>query len=587
MIASKSPSYKPSKVSAQYVEECDDFLKLFPHRHDFIWAEHPVPGDRPDWRTESRHPLSDRLILQGLLLYGVRFGNETKYLMLDIDRGSAYHPLKDPFAVPRMVEALERIGLTSYVAISSSYSGGIHLYFPWGGGEADSPATWLDMAAAAAKDLEKSLAIESGEPEPEPEPEFAESASLVSPVGPLPCWAIAAAVEIVLESVGFKIIKGQLEIFPNSRKYDDRTTLYNAHRLPLQAGSYLLNADWEPIWTSKNLFVERWEFASSRNAPTRETIDQIIASKRKEYKRIGHTAQKFLNDLNAEIQNGWTGFGQTNNLIARIAIREYVFGHLFTGRKLQGIELQTRVLGIAIGLPGFRHFCKHVLEIAKRVSEWCNWIETRSKYYRYGGQEDLKTDPGDIPLSENEKRAVDAQGRIVEAVKALIRQRRLPESAADRIEAINSYLKASDRKGVSATTLYKYLPLWHPCHIGESPESLPDESLRAACEDLEPSRSPEPLPDKPLQTEGTNSFYAPFPDLQGGGAYGERAVGGSGGLSTAPNPPSGIEFVRQKLAEIRQRAAQRQVKRWQERAEIPPDENLFAQMRLSVEVVSE
>jgi len=67
------------------------FTEIFPHRFDYIYANHVHPGDRPDWQTESRHPLNDRLIEQGALLYGVRFGAQTSYVMLDIDAGSPYH----------------------------------------------------------------------------------------------------------------------------------------------------------------------------------------------------------------------------------------------------------------------------------------------------------------------------------------------------------------------------------------------------------------------------------------------------------------------------------------------------------------
>ena len=92
----------------EYVQERSNrFLALFPHRHDYIYARHPSPGKRPQWQTESRHPLSDRLIEQGTYLYGVRFGKETQYAMLDIDIGSAYHPRRDPFAFQKLTEALE------------------------------------------------------------------------------------------------------------------------------------------------------------------------------------------------------------------------------------------------------------------------------------------------------------------------------------------------------------------------------------------------------------------------------------------------------------------------------------------------
>ncbi|PZV10009.1 MAG: hypothetical protein DCF22_17575, partial [Leptolyngbya sp.] len=100
----------------QSIQEWEDtFLSLFPHRHDYIWAEHPQPTAKPAWQTESRHPLSDRLILQGSYLYGVRFGPKTNYLLFDIDSGSLYHPRRDPFAIPRLVAALEGLGLVSHI----------------------------------------------------------------------------------------------------------------------------------------------------------------------------------------------------------------------------------------------------------------------------------------------------------------------------------------------------------------------------------------------------------------------------------------------------------------------------------------
>jgi hypothetical protein len=98
-----------------FVHEWDDrFLALFPHRHDYIWAEHSKPGEKPGWQTESRYPLSDRLVKQGSYLYGVRFSGKTKYVLIDIDINSLYHPRQDPFAISRIVAALESLGITKY-----------------------------------------------------------------------------------------------------------------------------------------------------------------------------------------------------------------------------------------------------------------------------------------------------------------------------------------------------------------------------------------------------------------------------------------------------------------------------------------
>ena len=53
---------------SEYVQEAGNaFLALFPFRYSYISAPFPDPGQKPNWMTESRHPLSDRLILQGVL----------------------------------------------------------------------------------------------------------------------------------------------------------------------------------------------------------------------------------------------------------------------------------------------------------------------------------------------------------------------------------------------------------------------------------------------------------------------------------------------------------------------------------------
>jgi len=51
--------------------------------------------------------------------------------MGSIDKGSAYHPTRDRFAWRRLVAALEVLGLVQAVVCTSSYSGGLHLYFPF------------------------------------------------------------------------------------------------------------------------------------------------------------------------------------------------------------------------------------------------------------------------------------------------------------------------------------------------------------------------------------------------------------------------------------------------------------------------
>ena len=127
----REPQRRSRRDHQSLVEWDDAFLQLFSHRFDYLYAPHPDPKATPQWRTERRHPLSDRLIRQGAALYGVRFAPTTQYVMLDLDQSSIYHPQHDRLAVSRMMAALEPLGLVAYVACTSSYCGWMHLYLPF------------------------------------------------------------------------------------------------------------------------------------------------------------------------------------------------------------------------------------------------------------------------------------------------------------------------------------------------------------------------------------------------------------------------------------------------------------------------
>lgn len=178
------------------------------------------------------------MLQEGAYLYGVRFGKQTNYLLLDIDPGSLYHPHHDRFAIPRLLAALEPLGLVEAVAVTSSYRGGLHLYLPF------------------------QTAQET--------------------------WAIAQAVATLLANAGCKLKPGQLELFPNPKPYSEAPSLYAAHRLPLQAGSYLLNRDLQPIYGEQTTFVQRWQFAQQRNAIDPRTLKRVLQqAKRQRYKLSG------------------------------------------------------------------------------------------------------------------------------------------------------------------------------------------------------------------------------------------------------------------------------------------------------------
>lgn len=408
----------------QYIQEWDDeFLSLFPHRYDYIWAEHPDPKSKVEWKTESRHLLSDRLIHQGAYLYGVRFGAETQYCLLDIDAGSIYHPKRDPFAISRILAALEPLGLVSAIACTSSYSGGIHLYFPF--------------------------------------------------EQPQKTWELSLALQAVLENAGLKPALGQLELFPNVRLFVTEGTpnLYAAHRLPMQAGSYILSDDWELTNSNQTTFVQQWRLAQRRNDINAKTLQQVVKAARRKRYCLSGKADKFLNDLNADIEAGWSGSGQTNYILGRIAMRSYIFGHLLYGcEPLAGKALVNDIVQVAKSLPGYEEWCRHQSEIEHRAEEWAQCVEA-SHYFPFGQSKQAPTEiitaKAEEALTWNQQRSQAARERIRQAIADLLNKNTLPANATARFHALIGY-------GIGGGSLYRHRDLWHPAHLVETPPDPPN-----------------------------------------------------------------------------------------------------------------
>ncbi len=409
-----------SQRSFQFVEEDNEFLGLFPHRYDFIWAAHTAANTKVEWQTETRYPLSDRIFQQGSYLYGVRFNSQTQYFLLDIDTHSPFHPNQDLFAIPSIVAALEPLGIVSYVGCTSSYSGGLHLYFPF-------------------QQTQNS-------------------------------WKLAIAVTTLLENAGFKLHPGHLELFPNPKPYSAEPTLFNAHRLPLQIGSYLVNQDFQPIWSSRDRFVEQWKFAQFRNDLDADFLKRILKQLKRPPFQFSGKADKFLSDLNAEIEVGWTDYGQTNRLLGRITMRTYIFHHvLFGGNPLEGQALTDEIVAVARSLPGYSQWCRHQHEIEYRAAEWARCIEN-SHYFHYG--ERAKKSNIETTSTWNQQQLEDARIRIRDAIADLLEQEVLATGATARFQQLLQF-------GIGGSTLYRHRDLWHPVHLTDLPQT--PSSFKSNC----------------------------------------------------------------------------------------------------------
>jgi hypothetical protein len=294
------------------------------------------------WVTCSQFPLSVggfvNKFIDPLNLLGVSFGDTTNYLVQDIDIGSPYHPANDREAFDRLLTTLEKIGLIAPVIIQSSDSGGIHIYH------------FLDR--------------------------------------PLSTIRIATLVKITLIDAGFHIKDGDLELFPNVKKYTSRgekPSQFKALRLPLQpnSGAMILDRDgniseWANITPQKQIEVFLELAIDSAATNDIDLIEKKLNPAYKKYtknidkyqqlsgsKNLSERALEWKQNLETEFEIGWTGNGQTNGLLPKFVEYTIVFEGI-TDRT----EICKRVLDRVLNTRGYREHCRHQPTIVDRIADW-------------------------------------------------------------------------------------------------------------------------------------------------------------------------------------------------------------------------
>lgn len=375
---------------------------------NFIRADLPDDATaKPAWATVTTYPLRPRVLWNqwqdANQLIGVRFTHDTRYALLDLDAGGDYCT---PEGVAQIRAALETIGITRTLLIRSSWSGGLHLYIPF--------------------------------------------AELVN------TFNLAVTLKECLQAQGFRLQAGQLEIFPNVKAYGVQTFIeYMGHRLPLQpgSGSCLLDDALNPIGSSLARFFWLWDGAAGHQ--DMDTLRHAMKigrdNHRKRPKRRSHPVESWRHDLDLEITEGWTDYGQTNHLLKTIAC----YGRVFEGH--EGQVLIDYTLRIAITRPGYEQYCRHQHDIERKVTAWVRAVE--GYYWPIGSTPSRDTrHPQSNLVPFNQQQAEDAQHRIRVAYAELEQAEELPEQITARAKAIAQAAK------VSQQTLYKHLSLWHPEH---------------------------------------------------------------------------------------------------------------------------
>jgi hypothetical protein len=400
------------------------FCHWFNHPHDHLFR-----SEDQSWLTAKYSVLPPAIFGKWQNpneLIGLRFGVNTCYGLLDIDNGSKWHNEDGLRAIKGV---LETIGINDTILIRSSFSDGWHLYY------------FLPEAVNSFK--------------------------------------LAQAVAIALFENGLELKSGQLESFPNVKKYvENGFGLFNGHRLPLQTGSHLLDDDFDPYTNSIDTFLnhadqvalsvdfdvlsERLETAGDRYKNLFQTPNVVNFASFKNRKH-SKKAKIWKESLEIAIETGWTDDAQTNDLLGLIAI----YGRVFKGIEDE-TDLAKFIQATAIACPGYSQHCDHQKDIELRAAQWARCCI--KKYFPYGSKRASRASKGG---PNNEERKIEAMARISENFEDLLQSNRIPQKISELRSLLAKLAHCSER------TLAKpdYLPLWHPKH--RNPVTASDTEFRS------------------------------------------------------------------------------------------------------------
>ena len=266
----------------------------------------------------------------------------------------------------------------------------------------------------------------------------------------MPSFGIACAIKACLKKHNYEIAAGVLETFPNTKKYDSE---YNGHRLPLQTGSYILNKDLQIIGKDLHQFVEIW--LTIQEQQDLDLLKQAMSEAKANYEppKDNRKLIKWREDLEKQIQEGWTGKGQSNQLLCIMG----KYARVFLG--CEDIEaIANYISKTARVTTGFLKFCGEIKRLDKKATDIAKWC--LKNHFTWGSKKKELTEEEEnlSKKSKSQKAARKAERieRICMSVSELNKTGEMPTTIRGMAQAIAQGAK------VSVQTLYDLKELWHP-----------------------------------------------------------------------------------------------------------------------------
>ncbi|NJL51235.1 MAG: hypothetical protein HC930_01660 [Hydrococcus sp. SU_1_0] len=437
------PTVKPPKINLSRLLPVSPvvakLLEFFSHHWDFI-----LKREGESWYTETRYVLNPRNFesywQDPKISLGLRFAKQTKFGCLDLDENSANNPLVNPKRYRKLLKTLRKIGIKQTVLIRSSSNRGVHLFF------------------FLPKEINS--------------------------------FNLACALFRVLSENSFAIKSGELEIFPNTKRYKKKGegfSLFNGLRVPMQPGSGATLLDpktFEPVPGGAESFVELMN--SSGDCQDFKLLKECCNTARDWYCNFALNKQgraQWQKDIEYSLKFGFTGSGQTNDILKNLAN----LGRVFYGSNTVS-ALAKFIHERVIDLPGYQNHCGHQDEIAKRSFEWATsainywsiWASNPQRTQNFtelwAEQEQLSAVEPKVKAAHrgrwglvNQKRSDETMSRL----KTILTEHPLdimPKGVLKRVDFINEKCQMMFGTKFSRNTLKKteYRDLWHPKYTQEA-----------------------------------------------------------------------------------------------------------------------